>query len=125
MELACITSTVYTPTRVFSPNLQLNSENLTAGQVTDVCNLMVECPALGTKLLNEFQTLSGLDPFHHTTAQGTAHKIINAGCTAQSEAYGLQPRDQDHEPKHKETPWRGRQSVEGHKWHSVQPLAVI
>ena len=35
-ESACIVSTVYAPTRVFSPNLQLNSGNLTAEQVTDI-----------------------------------------------------------------------------------------
>ena len=64
MESAHITSTVYAPTEVFSPNLQFNSENLTAEQVRDVYNLVVECQALGTKLANEFQTLSGLEVIH-------------------------------------------------------------
>ena len=104
MESARITSTVYAPTGVFSPNLQINSENLTAEQAPDMYNLVVEFQALDTKLANEFQTLSGLEAIHHAVAQATTHEIINAGCTAQSEAYGLLPRDQDHKPKHKETP---------------------
>ena len=69
-------------------------------------NLAVECQALGTKLANKFQTLSELEAIHCAMAQATTHKIINAGCTAQSEVYGLLPRDQNHEPKHKETLWQ-------------------
>ena len=102
-ESAHITSTAYTPTRVFSSNLQFNSENLTAEQATDVYNLMVECHALGKKLATQFQTLSGLEVIHQATAQATTHEIINAGCTAQSEANMHLPRGNDREPKHQET----------------------
>ena len=89
---------------------------------------MVKCQALGTKFANEFQTLSGLEAIHHATAQATTHKIINVGHTAQSETYGLLPRDQDHEPKHKET--LQQLYAEADKaWKdtndSVQPSAVI
>ena len=64
---------------------------------------MVECQALGTKLANEFQALSGVEAVHRAVAQATAHKIINVGCTALSETYVHLPRDKDHEPKHQET----------------------
>ena len=66
-------------------------------------NLTVECQALGTKLANEFQTLSGLEAIHHAAGQATAHEIINVGHNAWNDAYGLLPRDQYCEPKHKGT----------------------
>ena len=71
--------------------------------VTDMYNLMVECQAIGTKLVNKFQSLSGLKAIHQAVAQTAAHKIFNAGCTAQSEAYVHLPRGNDHEPKHQKT----------------------
>ena len=46
---------------------------LNAEQFTEILNLAAEFQALSTELAKQFQTLSGLEVMHHTTAQATAH----------------------------------------------------
>ena len=68
--------------------------------------------------------LSGLEAINCTMAQATAHEIINAGCMAQGDAFGLLPGSQNMRNS-VASPHGGRQSMEGHKQSGVQPSAVI
>ena len=76
---------------------------LNAEQSTEIFNLVVECQALSTELVKQFQTLSRLEAMHHAMAQATAHETISVRWMSQNAAYSVLPDDQTQDKKHEET----------------------
>ena len=65
----------------------LPSPNLTIDQATSMYKLAAKCQALGIKLAKRFQVLSSLEAIHCNSIQGTAHKTLTIGCSAQEATY--------------------------------------
>ena len=60
---------------------------LTIDQANSIFNLASECQVLGIKLAKEVHVLSGLEAMHRNSIQGTAHKTLTLGHSAQEAAY--------------------------------------
>ena len=86
-ELQWVTSSIWQPPGPFSPTLMPAMDTLSTRQVAEIYQLATEYQALGTELTKQFQNLSGLEAVHHTMAQATAHKTINAGHMAHNAAF--------------------------------------
>ena len=64
-----------------------STPQLTIDQANSIFNLASECQVLGIKLAKEFHVLSGLEAMHRNSIQGTAHKTLTLGHSAQEDAY--------------------------------------
>ena len=74
---------------------------LTIDQANSIFNLAAECQVLGIKLAKEFQVLSGLEAMHRNSIQGTAHKTLTLGCSAQEATYSAILWDKVSKAEHK------------------------
>ena len=89
------------PTGVFTS--EPSSPHLTINQATSLFKLATECQALSSKLAKQFQVLSGLKAMYHKSIQGTAHKTLTLGHSAQEAAYSAVLRDRVSEAECKAT----------------------
>ena len=64
-----------------------SSPKLTIDQANSIFKLVAECQALSIKLAKQFQVLSGLEAMHCNSIQGTVHKTLTLGHSAQEAAY--------------------------------------
>ena len=61
--------------------------HLTIDQANSVYKLAAECQALGVKLAQKFQVLSGLEAIHCNSIQGTMHEMLTMECSAWEATY--------------------------------------
>ena len=60
---------------------------LTIDQANSIFGLASECQAFSVRLAKDFQVLSGLEAIHDNSLQGTAHKMLTLGHSAQEAVY--------------------------------------
>ena len=65
--------------------------------------------------------LSGLEAMHHTSIQGTAHKTLTLGCSAQEATYSAIPRDDITEGEHEATTHRLRSKADA-TWKEMREV---
>ena len=80
-----------------------SSPHLTIDQANSIFKLTAECQVLSIKLANEFQVLSGLEAMHCNSIQGTTHKTLTLGHSAQEATYSALLWDGVSEAEHEAT----------------------
>ena len=78
-----------------------SSLRLTINQANSIFKLVADCQALGIKLAEDFQMLSGLKAMYHNSIQGTAHETLTLWHSAWEAAYSAILCDGISEAEHK------------------------
>ena len=60
---------------------------LTIDQANSIFGLASECQALGVRLAEDFQGLSGLEAIHHNSIQGMVHEMLTLGHSTREATY--------------------------------------